>query len=231
MIPFSRISILSHLVGPQVHFGQLLQLVFVVSLYFLVQVLCAYHMAKREPTSRRNQPRQSSFLDKGRTNVTVGGSNQSSGIKYEEKILCRESNGVAQLILGNWFSIPTTWTMVLVGKLDPNTPRLVSLMSRLHPCHHGWACFVPEPGQNIHRPLSKKKQAGSKWVGLCCQCLVLVRSDFDSISGSAVRVSAPHQNLFGGWVNTTLGRTGSLTLPQLCQNYMTLDRLIPPSNA
>src|SRR5215471_15528426 len=103
MIPFSRISILSHLVGPQVHFGQLLQLVFVVSLYFLVQVLCAYHMAKREPTSRRNQPRQSSFLDKARTNVTVGGSNQTSGIKYDEKILCQESNGVARLILGTGF--------------------------------------------------------------------------------------------------------------------------------
>ena len=81
----------------------------------------------------------------------------------------------------------------------------VSLMSRLHPCHHGCACFVPEPGQNIHRPLSKKNKRASKWVGLSCQCLVLVRSDFDSISGSAVRVSAPHQNLFSGWVNTTLG--------------------------
>src|SRR5262245_39812573 len=100
-IPFSRISILAHLVGPQVLFGQLLQLVFVVSLYFLVQVLCAYHMAKREPTSRRNQPRQSSFLTKARTNGTVGGCNQTSGIKYDEKILCQESN--ARLILGTGF--------------------------------------------------------------------------------------------------------------------------------
>src|SRR5215467_10050561 len=27
-------------------------------------------------------------------------------------------------------------------------------------CLFGCACFVPEPGQNIHLPLSKKKQAG-----------------------------------------------------------------------
>ena len=26
--------------------------------------------------------------------------------------------------------------------------------------HGGLSCFVPEPGQNIHLPLSKKKQAG-----------------------------------------------------------------------
>src|SRR5262245_65996933 len=104
-IPFSRISILSHLVGPQVHFGQLLQLVFVVSLYFLVQVLCAYHMAKREPTSRRNQPRQSSFLDKARTNVTVGGSNQTSRIKYYDEIFCHKSNRVQHLLYGTSYSI------------------------------------------------------------------------------------------------------------------------------
>jgi hypothetical protein len=29
----------------------------------------------------------------------------------------------------------------------------------------GCACFVPEPGQNIHLPLSKKKQAGMEIVG------------------------------------------------------------------
>ncbi len=33
---------------------------------------------------------------------------------------------------------------------------------------------------------------------------------------------ALHQNLFNGWVETISGRTGSLTLPQLCQNYMLL---------
>jgi hypothetical protein len=44
----------------------------------------------------------------------------------------------------------------------------------------GCDCFVPEPGQNIHRPLSKKKQAGFEMAGLSCQCLVLVHSDFDS---------------------------------------------------
>jgi hypothetical protein len=31
---------------------------------------------------------------------------------------------------------------------------------------HGCACFVPEPGQNIHLPLPKKKQAGFEMVGL-----------------------------------------------------------------
>jgi len=35
--------------------------------------------------------------------VTVGGSNQTSGIKYDEKILCQESTGVARLILGAGF--------------------------------------------------------------------------------------------------------------------------------
>ena len=34
----------------------------------------------------------------------------------------------------------------------------------------GCACFVPEPGQNIQFPLSKKKQAGFEMVGLSCQC-------------------------------------------------------------
>jgi hypothetical protein len=28
-----------------------------------------------------------------------------------------------------------------------------------------YACFVPEPGQNIHLPLSNTKQANSKWLG------------------------------------------------------------------
>ena len=47
-----------------------------------------------------------------------------------------------------------------------------------------------------------------------------------------------HQNSFNGWVETTLGRTGSFTLLQLCQNYMPLcvrigkiDRVLPPLNA
>ncbi len=46
------------------------------------------------------------------------------------------------------------------------------------------------------------------------------------------------QNLFNGRFETALGRAGSLTLPQLCQNYMPLcvrigkiDRLRPPLNA
>ena len=49
---------------------------------------------------------------------------------------------------------------------------------------------------------------------------------------------AASQNLFNGRFETALGREGSLTLPQLCQNYMTLcvrigkiDRLRPPLNA
>src|SRR5262249_2348864 len=33
----------------------------------------------------------------------------------------------------------------------------------------GPSCFVPEPAQNIHLPLSKKKQAGFEVVGLSCQ--------------------------------------------------------------
>jgi hypothetical protein len=33
---------------------------------------------------------------------------------------------------------------------------------------------------NIHLPLSDKKQAGFKMVGLSCQCLVLVRFGLDS---------------------------------------------------
>jgi hypothetical protein len=53
-----------------------------------------------------------------------------------------------------------------------------------------------------------------------------------------LQVAAAHQNLFNGRIETTLGRRDSLTLPQLCQNYMTLcvrigkiDRLRPPLNA
>jgi hypothetical protein len=49
---------------------------------------------------------------------------------------------------------------------------------------------------------------------------------------------AASQNLFNGRFETALGRAGSLTLPQLCQNYMPLcvrigkiDRLRPPLNA
>jgi len=42
------------------------------------------------------------------------------------------------------------------------------------------ANFVPEPGQNIHLPLSKKKQVGVEMVGFSCQCSVLVRSGLDS---------------------------------------------------
>jgi hypothetical protein len=39
---------------------------------------------------------------------------------------------------------------------------------------------VPEPGQNIHLPLLKKKQAEIEIVGLSCQYSVLVRSELDS---------------------------------------------------
>src|SRR5215510_12639874 len=104
--------------------------------------------------------------------------------------------------------------MVLVGKLDPNTSRLVSLMLRLHPVPTAALVLCLNLGRTYTVHCRRKSKRASKWVGLFCQCLVLVRSDFDSI-GSAVRVSAPHQNLFSGRVNTTLGRTGSLTLPQL----------------
>jgi len=38
------------------------------------------------------------------------------------------------------------------------------------------ARFVPEPGQNIHLPLPKKKQSGIEMVGLSYRCSVLVRS-------------------------------------------------------
>src|SRR6266536_4073284 len=41
-------------------------------------------------------------------------------------------------------------------------------------------------------------------------------------SPGGVRVSVVSQNLFNGRVETILGRTGPLTLPQLCQNYMLL---------
>jgi len=53
-----------------------------------------------------------------------------------------------------------------------------------------------------------------------------------------VRLSVANQNLFNGWVETILGPTDSLTLLQLCQNYMTLcvrigkiDGLEEPLNA
>src|SRR5215472_3929711 len=38
----------------------------------------------------------------------------------------------------------------------------------LTPLPHGCACFVPEPGQNIYLPLSKKKPSGLQngWVFL-----------------------------------------------------------------
>jgi hypothetical protein len=40
------------------------------------------------------------------------------------------------------------------------------LRTILEPCVLGSAHFVPEPGENIRLPLSKKKQAGFEMVGL-----------------------------------------------------------------
>jgi hypothetical protein len=73
--------------------------------------------------------------------------------------------------------------------------------------------FVPELGQNIHLALPKKKQAGFEMVG------------------------GPPKLTYG-WVEDDFGSDGPLTLPQLCQNYMSLcvrigkiDRLARPLNA
>ena len=51
----------------------------------------------------------------------------------------------------------------------------------------GCACFVPEPGQNIHLPLSKKKQAGLEIVGLSCHnlCNPLDESFIEGVAFSA----------------------------------------------
>ena len=58
------------------------------------------------------------------------------------------------------------------------------------------------------------------------------------LENRGLRVSGGSRKLFMEWVETTLSQTGSLTLPQLCQNYMSLcvrigkiDRLRLPLNA
>src|SRR5262249_16728078 len=94
--------------------------------------------------------------------------------------------------------------MILVGKLDPNTSRLVSLMLRLHPVTTAALVLCLNLGRTYTVHCRRKSKRASKWVGFFCQCLVLVRSDFDSISGSAVRVSRPTKTylvagLMGFW--------------------------------
>src|SRR5262249_40210079 len=72
--------------------------------------------------------------------------------------------------------MPKVMSTTHIAKL----PRFRLFISSSEPSHflpHGCACSVPEPGQNIHLPLSKKKQAGFKIVGLSRQCLVLVCAD------------------------------------------------------
>src|SRR5262249_732346 len=45
----------------------------------------------------------------------------------------------------------------------PSFPLFIFSLSHLT---HDFACFVPQPGQHIHLPLSKKKQRrASKWLG------------------------------------------------------------------
>jgi hypothetical protein len=47
---------------------------------------------------------------------------------------------------------------------------------------HGCVCFVPEPGQNIHLPLPKKKQAAREMLGFLVNVSVLVGSGLDAYS-------------------------------------------------
>src|SRR5262249_17137108 len=45
-----------------------------------------------------------------------------------------------------------------------------------------YACFVPEPGQNIHLPLSKKKQSGGLELAFLVNVWFWVRSGLNSLS-------------------------------------------------
>src|SRR5215468_3322098 len=99
------------------------------------------------------------------------------------------------------------------------------------------ADWASNRGQSIYLALSKKKQAGRKIVGLLVNvwfrsavAVTLKRVEFESRRSTKTHLMAG--------VETTLRRTGSVTLLQLCQNYMYLcvrignnDRLRPPSNA
>src|SRR5215471_20713897 len=96
-----------------------------------------------------------------------------------------------------------------------------------------------EPGQNIHLPLPKKKQKrASKWLDFFVN--VWFWSTLDLTLNQRVR-SWSLRRLTKTYLMTrlrTLGRTDSLTLLLLCQNYMTLcvrigkiDRLRPPLKA
>ena len=118
--------------------------------------------------------------------------------------------------------------------------RLFISPSRLKSATAGCPCSVPEPGQNIHLPLPKKKQAGFEIVGVSCQCSVLWFALTLTLNQRVRSTESrrPTRDLFNGWIETTLGRPGSLTLPQLAQNYMPLcvrigkiDRLRPALNA
>jgi hypothetical protein len=53
----------------------------------------------------------------------------------------------------------------------------------------GCACFVPEPGQNIHPPLSKKKQWSPQNDWAFLSMLVLLCADFDLIQRAGAQVS------------------------------------------
>src|SRR5262247_1257481 len=109
--------------------------------------------------------------------------------------------------------------MVLVGKLDPNTSRLVSLMLRLHPVTTAALVLCLNLGRTYTVHCRRKSKRASKWVGLFCQCLVLVRSDFDQSAGPQYESRRPTKTYLVAGLIRLWGRTGSLTLTQLCPNY------------
>src|SRR5262245_53791619 len=91
----------------------------------------------------------------------------------------------------------------ITQRAKPPSFRLFIFPHASHLSRHGCACFVPEPPQNIHLPLSNKKQPDLEMVKLSCQCSVLVRSDLT--------------------LNQQVGSSNdALTLLQLCQNYLPL---------
>src|SRR5262245_17793430 len=67
----------------------------------------------------------------------------------------------------------------------------------------------------------RKSKWASKWLGFLVNvwfwpALTLTLNQ----RGPEFESPVVHQNSFNSWVKTTLGRAGSLTLRQLCQNYM-----------
>src|SRR5262245_28681808 len=93
------------------------------------------------------------------------------------------------------------------------TPRAKLLSFRLFisPSHltHGCACFVPEPGQNIHLPLPKKKEGSSKlldffvnvvfWLALSLTLNQRVQSS---------TLGSPSKNVFDSWGEINFGPNG-----------------------